>query len=415
MKTTTKEPLTGTGALPPRPRLQIALAFFAFILIGANDGAVGVLLPSMIAQYHVNKGTIGLLFLSMAIGFIASAFNSGLLVAKLGSRLFLMLGAALMLLTMFTISLAPPFLIMLVMFLPLGFGVAIIDAGLNAYIAGLPRNAALLNYLHAFYGAGALLGPIIASGLLVLHVGWNNVYDVWVGMSLILVIGFGAAYQRRHFAEVTAPQGTATGAAKAGSNVLMAALRLRVVWIAALFLLFYTGTEVSLGSWSYSFLTETRHGPTLLSGWVVSGYWLGLTLGRLFLANVVQKVGSKRLIEGCLLGVIAGVLLVWLVPMEGVSAFGLCFTGFCLGPIFPTTIALASQLVPPRLLASAIGFLSSLASMGAAFFPWLAGNLAQGFGLWTLLPYVIILTLAMVFLWLALRARPQEPELTASA
>ena len=312
METTTKI-FSGSGTLPPRLRLQIALAFFAFILIGANDGAVGVLLPSMIAYYHVDKGTIGLLFLSMAIGFIAAAFNSGLLVAKLGSRLFLMLGAAVLMLSLFTISLAPPFPVMLVMFLPLGFGAAILDAGLNAYFAGLPRNGALLNYLHAFYGTGALLGPIVASGLLVLHVGWNNVYDVWVVMGLIVLIGFGLVFQHRH---VAAPAASAE-TARVGSNVLLSALRLRVVWIAALFLLFYTGTEVSLGSWSYSFLTETRHGPTLLSGWVVSGYWLGLTLGRLSLANIVLRVGSKRLIEGCLLGVIAGVLLVWLVPQEG--------------------------------------------------------------------------------------------------
>ena len=406
METTTKESFTGSGTLPPRPRLQIALAFFAFILVGANDGAVGVLLPSMIAYYHVDKGTIGLLFLTMAIGFIAAAFNSGLLVAKLGSRLFLMLGAAVLMLSLFIISLAPPFPIMLVTFLPLGFGAAILDAGLNAYFAGLPRNGALLNYLHAFYGTGALLGPIVASSLLVLHVDWNNVYDVWVVMGLIVLIGFGLAFQHRH---VAAPAGSAE-TPRAGSNVLLSALRLRVVWLAALFLLFYTGTEVSLGSWSYSFLTETRHGPTLLSGWVVSGYWVGLTLGRLSLANIVQRVGSKRLIEGCLLGVIAGVLLVWLVPQEGISAFGLCFTGFCLGPIFPTTIALASQLVPSRLLASAIGFLSSMASMGGSFFPWLAGNLAQGFGLWTLLPYAIILTIAMVFLWLSLRANPEQAQ-----
>ncbi len=46
--------------------------------------------------------------------------------------------------------------------------------------------------------------------------------------------------------------------------------------------------------------------------------------------------------------------------------------------------------------------------MGAAFFPWLAGELTQSFGLWTLLPYVIILTVAMVFLWLPLRAGPRN-------
>lgn len=392
----------------PHLRLQLALAYFAFILIGANDGAVGVLLPSMIAHYHVEKGTIGLLFLSMAIGFIASAFMSGLLVAKLGPRLFLMLGASLMLVTMLTISMEPPFPVLLAIFLPLGFGVAIIDAGLNAYIAGFPRNEALLNYLHAFYGTGALLGPLIASGLLVLQFGWNTVYDVWVGMSLVVVIGIGAVFQRRS----VAAQGRASidrSVTRVEGNVLLDALRLRVVWIAAFFLLFYTGTEVSLGSWSYSFLTEARHGPTLLSGWIVSGYWLGLTLGRLFLGHVAHRIGSKRLIEGCLLGVIVGVLVVWLIPAEGISALGLLFTGFCLGPIFPTAIALTSQLVPSRLLASAVGFLSSLASMGAAFFPWLAGNLMQRLGLWTLLPYTLLLTVAMTVLWLVLRADRRSP------
>jgi len=367
-----------------------------------------VLLPSMITHYHVEKGTIGLLFLSMAIGFIASAFMSGLLVAKLGPRLFLMLGAVLMLATMLTISLEPPFPGLLAIFLPLGFGVAIIDAGLNANIAGFPRNEVLLNYLHAFYGAGALLGPFIASGLLVLQFGWNTVYDVWVGMSLVVVVGIGAVFQRRSVAaqkRVT----TDRGVTRVEGNVLLDALRLRVVWIAALFLLFYTGTEVSLGSWSYSFLTEARHGPTLLSGWIVSGYWLGLTLGRLFLGHVAQRVGSKRLIEGCLLGVVVGVLVVWLIPAEWISALGLLFTGFCLGPIFPTAIALTSQLVPSRVLASAVGFLSSLASMGAAFFPWLAGNLMQRAGLWTLLPYAILLAVAMVFLWLLLRADRRSP------
>ncbi len=394
-----------SAAIRPRLRLQIGLSFFAFILIGANDGAVGVLLPSMMFHYHVDKGTIGLVFLSMTLGFLISAINSGLLVEKLGPRRYLMLGTALILLSMFTISLAPPFHIFVAALLPLGFGVAVIDAGLNAYIAGLPGNTALLNYLHAFYGTGALLGPLVASGMLALQLGWNHVYDIWIGMCLILLIGFSFAFKNRHAA---AREGARTQ--KAEGNLLFNALRLHVVWIAALFLVFYTGTEVSLGSWSYSFLTEARHGPALLSGWVVSGYWLGLTLGRLFLGHVAQRIGSKRLIEFCLPGVIAGVLLVWLVPAEAVSAFGLCFTGFCLGPIFPTTIALASELVPGRLLNSAIGFLSSMGSVGVAFFPWLAGNLAQYLGLWTLLPYVIILTIAMVFLWLSLRARSVATE-----
>jgi fucose permease len=49
----------------------------------------------------------------------------------------------------------------------------------------------------------------------------------------------------------------------------------------------------------------------------------------------------------------------------------------------------------------------SFGSIGAAICPWLAGTLAQRVGLWSLMPYVIILTAAMVLLWRVLQVRPQ--------
>ncbi|MFL5702239.1 MAG: MFS transporter, partial [Ktedonobacteraceae bacterium] len=117
--------------------------------------------------------------------------------------------------------------------------------------------------------------------------------------------------------------------------------------------------------------------------------------------------GNKRLIEVSLVGVVIGLLLVWWGPTALVSAMGMWLTGFCLGPIFPTTIALMSGMVTSRVLAGAIGFMTSLGSMGAALFPWLAGNLAQHFGLWTLLPFVIILSVCMLGLWFALQRQPE--------
>lgn len=381
--------------------LQVGLAFFAFILIGLNDGALGVLIPSIRLHYGVDKATIGLLFLFQTVGYLLAAFNSGLLVERLGNRRFLVLGVASFLLGVGALSLMPQFIVILIMMLPLGFGVAIIDAGLNTYIASMPRNAALLNYLHAFYGIGALLGPVIASTILAVRWGWNSVYIVWIGMSLVLLIGFQLVFKKQNISQredaETGPRG----------NVLVAALSAPIVWIAAFFMLIYVGAEVSVGSWTYSFLTEERDVPILLAGWMVSGYWIGLTLGRLTLARVTLWIGSERLILGCLLGVVIGALFVWLLPVYAISALGLGLIGFCFGPIYPTTIALISNKVSSRILPSVIGFMVSLGSIGAALCPWLAGVLAQRFGLWSLMPYVIILTAAMVLLWRVLRVRPQ--------
>lgn len=377
-------------------RLTIGISFFAFILIGINDGAVGVLLPGMQTTYHVGKDTLSLLFLAGTFGYLTASFNNGLLLDKLGNRHFLLLGTLLMGLGFVLLSSRPPFVLLLVGIVPIGFGAAMLDAGLNSYIASLPENTALLNYLHAFYGAGALLGPLVGSSFLAVGWVWNSVYLVWIGVALLVFLGIGLAFPKRaRAAEKEEPE--------AGGNVLWLALRQRVVWLAAVFLLFYVGTEVSLGSWSFSLLTQVRGGPILFSGWIVSGYWVGLTVGRLLLGKVGQRIGNRRLIEACLSGVVVGMLLVWVVPYLAAAAFALFLTGFSLGPIFPTAIALMSETLKSRILASAIGFLASLGSMGGALLPWIAGNLAQHFGLWILLPYVMVLTAIMLVLWVIMQ------------
>ncbi len=378
----------------------IGLSFFAFILIGGNDSGVGVLLPSIGAQYGVDKATLGLLFLAATGGYLVAAFSSGLLSHRFGNRLFLSLGAVSFILGVAPFALTLPFVLLLVGLLALGFGVGIMDAGLNAYIAGLRENAAKLNYLHAFYGVGALIGPLVASAVLAFGWAWNIVYYVWGVFAVLILVGFlwlfpGLALERGD---------AGNSVIEERGNVLLEALKLRTVWLAALFLLFYVGTEVSLGNWGYTFLTEERHEAALFSGWSISGYWMGLTVGRFLLGRVAVRIGNDRLIQGCLVGTVAGVLIVWLLPFGWAALVGLWVTGFSLGPIYPTTVALMSQLVPSRLLTSTIGLLASFGSVGAALFSWLAGTLAQWLGLDVLLPYVLALTVATLALWIALNA-----------
>jgi len=376
--------------------LRMGIAFFGFALIGANGGAAGVVLPSLSSYYQVDKSVVGLLFLASSTGYFLSAFSSSLLLEKLGPRRFLMMGALTFLLGTLTIGLKPPFVAILATRLFLGFGIAIIETGLNAYVVALPRSTSLLNSLHAFYGAGALFGPVVAAAILAMNWGWNSVYLTWTLLSLPLLLGFAIVFSHQlPAASNRKEEEAATG------NVLIAALRLPVVWWASLFLLLYVGIEVSLGNWSYSFLIEGRHQQVLLSSLTVSGYWLGLTLGRFTLSNIAERlgIGNVFLIYNCMAGIVIGVLIIWLFPVEVAAAVGFCFIGFSLGPIYPTTVALMPDLVPSRLVPSAIGFLVSMSILGIAVFPWLAGILAQRTGIWSLLPYTIILTISMLLFW----------------
>ncbi|GAC1400576.1 MAG: MFS transporter [Ktedonobacteraceae bacterium] len=372
------------------------LAFFGFALVGVSGGIWGVLLPSLSDYYHVDNSIIGLLFVVSSTGYFLSAFLGGILVERLGMRGFLVLGAGTFLLGAFAFGLKLPFMPLLLVRLSFGFGAGIIETGLNIYVSTLPRSASLLNYLHAFYGVGALVGPVIASTILVLNWGWNSVYFMLAGLSLPMFFGFWLFFKRK-----TAVVSSTQDVQKGNGNTLGTALKLGVVWVAALFLLVYVGVEVSLGNWTYTFLLEDRHQNTLLSGWVVSGYWFGLTMGRFVLQSLAERlrISNTMLIYGCMANVIVSIGLIWLIPVEIVAAVAFCLIGFSLGPIYPLTVALAPKLVPARIAPSAIGFLISISIIGLALFPWFAGILAQSVGIWSLLPYNIVLTLVMIGLW----------------
>ncbi len=395
MKTITPEDKQSLSSFLFSP--PILLAFFCFILIGISSGAPGVLLPSLSTYYHVNNATIGLLFLVSSIGYFLSAFASGILVERLGMRGFLLVGAGAFLLGTFGFGLEPPFAVILLTRLSVGLGVGMIETGLNIYISALPRSASLLNYLHAFYGVGALIGPVVASTILVLNWGWNNTYFIMGILGVPMLLGFWLLF--RH-TSATTPQAQDEQKSK-GDNTLSATLKLGVVWIASLFLLFYVGVEVSLGNWTYTFLLEDRHQNAFLSGWIVSGYWFGLTMGRFVLQTLAErfKISDTTLVYVCMAVVILALLLIWFIPLQIVMVVGFCLIGFGLGPIYPLTVALTPKLVPARIAPSAIGFLVSVSIIGLAVFPWTAGILSQNVGIWSLLPYNVALMVVAIALW----------------
>jgi fucose permease len=97
--------------------------------------------------------------------------------------------------------------------------------------------------------------------------------------------------------------------------------------------------------------------------------------------------------------VLACATLVWLVPGAAPVGIALGLLGFCLGPIFPTTMALAPQMTSARLQSTAIGVMNAASTVGGSALPWLAGTIGQSAGVWTLLPYAMVLASLQFVVW----------------
>jgi fucose permease len=384
------------------------LSYATFVLVGIGAGGGGVLLLAQMTGYGVDRATIGITFFTGSAGYVLAALATGPLIHRFGVRIALAAGGGAYVVAGLYLATRPVFVAFVLVQLVTGFGVGILESALNAYLAALPNATARLNRLHAFFGVGALIGPVLAARIVAVAP-WTVVWLVMALACVPLVAGFLVAYPGRSDPATPAtPAGPAADpAGPAARGLLRAAMREPGVLLGAAMLSVYVGLEIGVGNWVFSYLVQAHLLSESLAGYAVSGYWLGLTLGRFVISPVAAKAGvsTGAMIYGCLAGVIAAAGLAWLSPTAAVTAVALVLLGFFLGPIFPTTMSIAPRLAQPRLVPTAIGVMNAASLIGGSALPWVAGAIAQSTGIWTILPYALTLGLLQFAVWWPLARR----------
>ncbi len=385
-------------------RPSITTAYALFVLVGVSAGVGGVLLPAQISDYGVDKATIGLAFFAFSAGFMLAGATVGGLVHRLGIANAIGLGGAVFALSALYTGVRPPFAAFLVVQIVAGYGIGVLESVLNAYLSELPEPTTLLNRLHGFFGAGALVGPVLAAWMLQ-STRWTAVWLVIAAASVVLTVAFLVASRGIPEAK-REPQKT-----KRPKGLLLDSLRSRGVVFGAIFLAVYVGLEISVGNWGYSFLVGHFHQTALLAGYTISGYWLGLTVGRFVISPLSARANISPPVTsfGCLVGVALSSVLVWAVPVTAVAAVGFVLFGFFLAPLFPTAMAMAPRLTEKRLVPTAIGAMNGASVIGGSLFSWMSGAIAQGAGVWTLMPFALGLALLLLVLWQRLVANLVVP------
>jgi fucose permease len=375
--------------------LLIGISFSCFIALGLPSGLLGVAWPSIRGTFNIPLDALGALLITATLGFLLSSFNSGRISSYLGVGPFLMVSNILAGIGLLGYALSPTWSVMVLCSFLEGLGAGGMDAGVNAYFA-MNYSTRLMNWLHASFGLGATLGPLIMTTVLSMGQSWRYGYAVAIVLQGLLALCYGLTLDRWHHSD-PGPDAISSGpSVERASSV--STLKLPIVWLTMLLFLMLAGIEIAAGQWVYTLFTEARSIAPSIAGIWTSIYWGSFTAGRLFFGLVVNRIGIVNLLRLTMLGVICGAIFIWLNVTAPLSFLGLALVGLALAPIFPSLVSVTPEGLGVAHAANAIGFQVSAANLGAAILPGLVGVLAKNLGLETIGPFLVATSVVMFLL-----------------
>ncbi|QRW04844.1 major facilitator superfamily transporter [Ceratobasidium sp. AG-Ba] len=371
----------------------ISACFLCLFMAGWNDATTGPLLPTIQSFYHINFTVVSMLFVSNFVGFISAAVANVFLNDRFGFGKVILLGGLLQVVAYCLLAPALPFPVMCIAYAINGFGIALQDAQANGFVAALPNNAsAKMGLLHAAYGAGAFVSPLIATQFAQIP-RWSFHYLTSLGFAIANAITLLVVFRLRTQDEILEIPSAHTDAAAhhaSGQNKYKQIFGSWAVQLMALFAWVYVGTEVTIGG---------------MDG-LLLGFFGGLMLGRVVLLWVNEKVGERRVIYLYSILAIGLELVVWLVPNIIGNGVAVSLIGLLLGrsqgmfydkparirlilehrPFYPIAMNVTGEIVPKWILTGSIGWIASFGQAGSAVFPFMTGALAQKHGVKVLQP-----------------------------
>ena len=355
----------------------IPVAFLAFAALGLTTGLLGLAWPSMRSQFGLALDSVNQIYIASMVACTAVSFMTGRLMGRFGSGATLLTGAALLAAAMFGIAQAHTWAQVVALSAISGLGSGLLDAGLNLYLARYhgPRE---MSWLHACFGIGSTLGPLVMTAVLDRGLEWQAGYGV-AGAGMVIAVLLLAVTLRTW--QGGAPSKAAEPSRRRAS--FGQSLGIPAVWIGIGGFVCCVGLEVAAGQWAFTLLVQSRGMRPDPAGLVVSAYWGIFTAGRILFGFLPRRLNAMRLLPWLAAGMVAGAALFW-GNASAAGVVGLLVLGFAEAPVFPLLMAGTMGRVSAAHAENAVAFQMVASGLAAALVPGVIGTAGKHFGLETM-------------------------------
>ena len=378
----------------------LVVIYVAFVGLGIPDSLFGAAWPAMHPDLDVPVSWGSLVTMVTCCGTIVSSLSSAALIGRFGTGRVTAVSTALTAAALAGFGVAPSFVWLCLLAIPLGLGAGAIDTALNNYVA-LHYRATHMNFLHCAYGVGITVSPFLMS--LALSGGtWRDGYLEAAAVQAAIMAATIAILPlwSRVGHETGADEGPDEPEVRAMSP--LALVRRRDVRLACLVFLASVAIEGVCNTWGSSYLVNARGMGAGEAAGMVTVYYVGVTAGRFLSGVLANRLSSKQLV-GLGQAITFAAVLVLLAPLPLAAAtVGLFLVGFGNSPLYPNMLHLTPRLFGRDLSQAVIGVQMAASYVGALTLPPLFGVVAERVGFWVFPVALFVLSAVVLAAFLGL-------------
>ena len=386
--------------------ITTAAYYVAFILLGLTIAAEGPTLLKLAEHTSSALDQISSIFLFGSLGYLVGSFLGGRVYDRIPGHRFMASVLVFLGLIIALVPMASSRWMLFTIVLVLGLAKGALDVGCNTLLLWVHNEAVgpFMNGLHAFFGLGAFIAPLIVARVLAAT---GDIY--WVYW-LFALICFPIAAWIWH---LPSPASRSVPAQHERAPFPI----LPVLTMVLCFVL-YVGGEAGYGAWIYTYAFTLNFGTEVTAAYLTSAFWGSFTLGRLFGIWVSTRLRPMPILLLDFAGCILSVGLILFFPASSfVLWLGTVLFGISQASIFPTFLTLSEERM--HITGTVAGLFLVGAGMGGMILPWLIGQAFAQIGAGAMMSMIfigVILNVLMLLLFTRISARPHSvPEPTAAA
>ncbi len=350
------------------------LTYLMFMMFAMTTDAVGVIIPEVMKSFDLSMTAAGLLHYGPMMAIALAGIFLGYLADKLGRKKTIVLGLGLFAINSYLFVLGESFGFYLSLMMLSGLAIGVFKTAALALIGDISESTtehtSTMNGVEAFFGVGAIIGPLIVTYLLAQGIDWKWLYVIAGTLCVVLIVTASLV----HYPETMKASDEPINFAR---TLTMTKDPYALGFSLGAFL--YVATESAIYVWMPTYLLGYEGNATLLASYALTIFFVLRASGR-FVGIWMMAHFNWAAVLTLFSGAIAACFLGSVMGGRDWAVFLLPLSGLFMSVIYPTLNSKGISCFPKNKHGTAAGVILFFTALGAAFGPLSMGLVSDAFG-----------------------------------